>query len=201
MSTTSQVKSFFMFVQLLSQALLAAIKHHARPVFTLSHNLSDFPEREISKYPQIDHFPVRFLELVQALQQFHFYGGGKRLLLCRRCVRKFRFGVCQILVQWYFRMVFSTGRSGIGQTIRHGRFRTRWKSVPFNTISYAFAQDSTRIAVDLIPVLFHRHGKWMMHCHKTVSLIRRLPEMGIQLPSTKIVLVLIDQSKFFSKKL
>lgn len=55
-----------MFVQLLSQALLAAIKHHARPVFTLSHNLSDFPEREISKYPQIDHFPVRFLELVQA---------------------------------------------------------------------------------------------------------------------------------------
>lgn len=89
-----------MLVQLLSQALLAAIKHHARPVFTLSHNLSDFPEREISKYPQIDHFPVGFLKLVQALQQFHFSGGGKRLLLCRRCVRKFRFGVCQILVQW-----------------------------------------------------------------------------------------------------
>ena len=56
---------------------------------------------------------------------------------------------------------------------------THTTAADLSTIQYdiiSFCTYTTRIAVDILQILFHRHGKWMMHRFETVFLIRPLQQ-------------------------
>ena len=47
-----------------------------------------------------------------------------------------------------------------------------------------------RIGVDQRKILFHRHGKWMVHCHITVLFLRVLKQRELSYPQELEVIFL-----------
>ena len=67
-------------------------------------------------------------------------------------------------------------------------------TVEGNVVS--FRTDSARIGVNLVQILFHGHGEWMVHGNETILLLRPLQQRELGDPQ-ELVLVFMQQSQVF----